>query len=198
MRNKVYIFTGLTSSCMIIHLYVMMPNIGLLTAAYGISDTDFYSKLGIYMPLFGIVGGIFYSIILTRYSGKMMLGAFSVIIGSIASLAFFYYVDSLADRTLLCVASSLIGFFAFSFLFIAFELAVGQTVSDGVGDTMSCGIIVSFSSTIAFAVDLSLTLLLTKETKEATGISFVIIFANLCFALVFLILSSISDSKLAS
>ena len=198
VRNKIFVFTGLASNSMLIHLYLMTTVVGQLTAAYGISDTDFLNKMAMYMPAFGIVGGILYSIILTWYPGKMMLGAYSVNIGLIISLAFFYYVDSLANRTLLCVASSLIGFFLFPMIFIAFELAVAQTVSDGVGDTMSCGLLNCISNPLAFAIDLSLTPLLTKETPTATAITFAIMFANLGIALVFLVLSSIFSSRLES
>lgn len=95
-----------------------------MPAAFGIADTVFVNKMGMYMEVFGIIGGILFSLVLTWYPGRLMLGAYTIILGLIASLAFFLYVNTLADRTLLCVGSSAMGFFLFPMIFVAFELAV--------------------------------------------------------------------------
>ena len=181
-----------------IHLYVLTTVVGQVPTAYGIADTVFLNKMGMYMEVFGIVGGILFSIVLTWYPGRLMMGAYTIIIGLIASLAFFLYVNTLADRTLLCVATSAMGFFLFPMIFVVFEIAVEQTVKDGVGDTLSCGLINVVANFLGFIITLSLTPLLSKETEKATGKVFAICFTNLAFALFFLILGSLSqrsDSK---
>ena len=78
----------------------------------------------IFMPSVGIVGSIIYSLVLTKYPNKMMLGLYSIVIGLILSWIFFYYVDTQANRTMLCVASGAIGFFLFPLIFVCFEIAV--------------------------------------------------------------------------
>lgn len=76
------------------------------------------------MPGFGILGGIIYSLVLTWHPSKLMLGAYSINICLILSWALFYYVTTIASKTWLCVASSIIGFFLFPIIFVSFELAV--------------------------------------------------------------------------
>jgi len=166
-----------------------------LPAAYGIADTAFVNKIGTLLEVFGILGGILYSVVLTWYPGKLIFGAYSYTIGLIVTLAFYYYVATLGDRTWLSVASSSIGFFLFPFIFVAFEIAVEQTAQDGVGDTLSCGLINVLANTVGFVLVLSLTPLLTKESEGATGATFAILFANLGLALVFLILGSVFTAK---
>ena len=77
-----------------------------------------------YLPGFGIVGGVLYSVVLTCYPAGQMLGAYSINVGLILTWGFFYYVNTLADETLLCLASGAIGFFMFPILQVSFELAV--------------------------------------------------------------------------
>lgn len=62
--------------------------------AYGISDDNFDTKMTVFNPSAGIIGGILYSLVLTKYPKKMMLGAYTINIGLIFSWAFFYYVDT--------------------------------------------------------------------------------------------------------
>ena len=193
MGNKTYVLTSLSSVFLFVHLYAMTTVIGELPAAYGIADTVFLNKMGMYMELFGIIGGILFSIVLTWYPKGLMFGEYVITIGMIISLAFFLLCNYLADRTLLCVGSSAIGFFLFPMIFVSFELAVSQTVEDGVGDTFSCGLINMLANLLGFTLTLSLTPLLNKETKGATGTVFIILFVNLALGLVFLVLGSISS-----
>ena len=80
--------------------------------------------MGMFMEVFGIVGGILFSLLLTWYPKKLMLGAYIITIGLIVSLGFFYYFNTLENRGLLCFGSSAMGFFLFPMIFVAFELAV--------------------------------------------------------------------------
>lgn len=56
------------------------------------------------------------------------------------------------------------GFFLLPILFVAYELAVMQTASDGVGDTMSCGLINLTANFLGFLIAIALTPALGKET----------------------------------
>ena len=93
------------------------------------------------------------------------------------------------------MASAAVGFFLCPLVFVSFELAVEQTSADGVGDTMSCGLINITSLILSFIIDLSLTPLLTKESKLATGITFALLMAILVIALIFLIIGSVLYPK---
>ena len=124
MRNKTYLYTALCSTCLCIHFQILPTFIGQLTPAYGIDDLDFDNKMGTYMPAFGIVGSVLYSIVLTWYPKKMMLGQYSINFGLILTWAFFYYVDTLGSKMWLCVASAAVGFFLCPVVFVSFELAV--------------------------------------------------------------------------
>ena len=95
------------------------------------------------------------------------------------------------------MASSILGFFSYAIIFVSFELAVEQTAPDGVGESMSCGLINSVAQTFAFVLDVSITPLLTAQTHRSGGIIFAILSVLLILALLFLLLASIYTSKKA-
>jgi len=88
-----------------------------------------------------------------------------------------------------------LGFFLLPILFVAYELAVEATVKDGVGETMSCGLINVTANFAGFLIAIMLQPELTKETKSQTMIVFIVLFANLGLSLVFLILGSVCEKK---
>ena len=62
---------------------------------------------------------------------------------------------------------------------------------DGVGDSMSSGLINTYANIMGFIVAIALTPALEKETKSSTTATFVVLFVNLALALLFLVFGSI-------
>ena len=67
--------------------------------------------------------------------------------------------------------------------------------SEGVGDTMSCGLINLDANFIGFVIAMAMTPLFGKETKASIGVAFILLFINLGLSFVFLILGSMSSKK---
>ena len=80
--------------------------------------------MGLYLQTAGIVGGIVFALVLTKYQEKLMWGSYIICIGSILSLGFFVVADHYANRGMLCAASACIGFFMLPMIFVGYELAV--------------------------------------------------------------------------
>ena len=89
------------------------------------------------------------------------------------------------------MACAALGFFLLPILFVAYELAVDSTAADGVGETMSCGLINVTANFFGFLVALGLQPELAKQTKSQTMIAIIALFVNLGVALFFLILGSV-------
>ena len=117
-------FTGLGTSGIIIFMYVITTIIGQLVIPYGITDQIFVTNMGLFVFAFGIFGGVIASLVLTRYPQKMMLAAYIIAFGSIASVIFFYMMNRRALKIHIYVACSAMGFFLIPILFVAYELAV--------------------------------------------------------------------------
>ena len=86
------------------------------------------------------------------------------------------------------VACAILGFFLLPILFVAYELAVEQTAPDGIGDSMSCGLINMTANILGFIIAIGLTPALSQETKESTSVTFLALFVNLAVAILFLVL----------
>ena len=71
MRNKVYFFTALSTSLVMLIMFVFNNIIGLLLIPEGITEASFANTLGIYMQAFGIVGGVIFSLVLTCYPKRL-------------------------------------------------------------------------------------------------------------------------------
>ena len=97
--------------------------------------------MGLFVFGFGIPGGIIFSMVLTCKPWLLKKAALLICITSIGSLVFFYIATTKADKTLVFIACAVLGFFLLPILFVAYELAVEATAKDGVGETMSCGLI---------------------------------------------------------
>ena len=151
--------------------------------------------MGCFCLGFGILGGITFSLILTKYTERMMLAAYIINLGCILSLGFFYIADAHVNKTLILVACSIHGFFLLPIFIVAYELAVEHMAPEGVGDTMSCGLINLDANFIGFVIAMAMTPLFGKETKATIGVAFLIMFINLGLSLVFLILGSMSSKK---
>lgn len=157
----------------------------------GIVSSAFVNDLGLFFQTFGILGGILFSLVLTCYPKRLMLSQYIIIISMMVTLGFFMYADSQASQPLLCVSISMMGFFLLAEIFVAYELAVEQTAKDGVGDTLSCGIINVTTNVISFCIALSLTPVVSKETIKSNTTSFVVLFICLGIGFIFLVLASI-------
>ena len=93
---------------------------------------------------------------------------------------------------MLIVATSILGFSTLPTFFVAYELAVEQTVEDGVTESMSCGLINTGGMFLGFVVAFSLTPALDKKTTSSVTITMIIMFAVMGAALLFLIFGSIA------
>ena len=157
LSNTPFVLTGLGTSCIIIHMYVFTTLIGQLVVPFGITDSQFTTTMGLFVLGFGILGGIVFSIVL-MYRPKWITGsAYLICIASMLFLGFFYYADKTSDRVEIEVACGVHGFFLLPILFVAYELAVMQTAEDGVGDTMSCGLINLTANFVGFVIAIALT-----------------------------------------
>ena len=195
LKNKTYMFTASCVTFVMIEMFVFTTIIGQLVIPNGILETSFVNDMGLFLQAFGCVGGIVFATVLTFYPEKFMLGAYIIMIGSILGMSFFVYADGNADRTLLCLASSFIGFFMLPMIFVGYELVVEQTKNDGVGETVSCGIINVASNLFSFLLALVLTPLVERETHQSNQLTFMILFINLLIGFMFLVLASISSCR---
>jgi len=73
------------------HMYIFTTFIGQLVAPYGVTESDFVSKMGLYLYGFGIFGGILFSIVLTYFPKKMMTAAYILCVGSLVCLSYFLF-----------------------------------------------------------------------------------------------------------
>ena len=96
----------------------------------------------------------------------MKKAAYLIGITAIGFLAFFYGATVQANETLIIVACAALGFFLLPILFVAYELAVESTTADGVGETMSCGLINVTANFFGVMVALALQPELAKQTKS--------------------------------
>ena len=151
--------------------------------------------MGLIVFGFGIPGGILFSMVLTCRPELLKASAYLICISAIGCLAFFYIAASLANKMLIFIACAVLGFMLLPILFVAYELAVAATAADGVGETMSCGLINVAANFAGFLVAIALQPELVKETKSQTMIAFIVLFANLGLSLMFLIMGSLCDKK---
>ena len=91
---------------------------------FGTTETSFVTNMGLFVFGFGVLGGIIFSIILTRYPGNLMRSAYIINILAIVSLAIFFVADRQANESMILVACGILGFFLLPILFVAYELAV--------------------------------------------------------------------------
>jgi hypothetical protein len=166
--NKEYIFTSLGTSGVIIHMYVFTTVFGQLVLPYGITEQGFVVTMGLVVFGFGILGGVINSMVLTCYPDKLMTIAYMIVISTVLTLACFNIADTEANKVAILVVCAFHGFFLLPILMVAYELAVTQTVAQGVGESMSCGLINVYANFLGFLVALSLTPALLKETKIST------------------------------
>jgi len=87
------------------------------------------------------------------------------------------------------------GFFLLPVIFVAYELAVEQTVKDGVGDSLSCGIINVATNTISFIVAFALTYEADKETIKSNDVVYSVLLANLVISVVLLVIAQFYRKK---
>ena len=80
-------------------------------------------------------------------------------------------------------------------IFVGYEVAVELTQKDGVGDTLSCGIINLTTNLISGIIYFSIVPLVNKETIRSNSFTYMILLINLTIALVLLIISSIYSKK---
>ena len=66
---------------------------------------------------------------------------------------------------------------------------------EGVGDTMSCGLINLDANFIGFVIAMAMTPLFEKETKASIRVAFILLFLNPTLSLIFLILGSLVKKK---
>ena len=190
--NKEYIFTGLGTSGIIIHMYVFTTVIGQFVAPYGITEQDFVIKMGLYVYGFGVLGGVLASFVLTCYPQKMKLAAYLVAILSTLALGAFFLSDTKANKADIEVSCGFLGFCLLPILLIAYELAVAQTAHQGVGESMSCGLINVYANFAGFVVAIALTPALEKETESSIVVTFAVLFVNLGLSILFLVCGSLS------
>lgn len=124
LKNKTYMFTASCVTFVMIEMFVFTTIIGQLVIPNGILETSFVNDMGLFLQAAGCIGGIVFATLLTFYPEKFMLGAYIINIGSIIGMSFFVYADENADRVLLCLASSFIGFFMLPMIFVGYELVV--------------------------------------------------------------------------
>ena len=150
MKNKTYIFTASCVTFVLIEVYVFTCILGYLVIPNGILETSFVNEMGLFLQIGGCIGGIIFATLLSFYHEKFMLFVYVINVGSILATGFFVFADKEANRALLCSASFTIGFFMLPMIFIGYELVVKQTRQEGVGETVSCGIINVASNLLSF------------------------------------------------
>ena len=195
ISNSLFIFTSVGTCCVIMYFYVFTTLIGQLVAPYGLTDQQFVINMGLFLFGFGILGGIVFSMFLTRYPSQMMNSALLVCSTANLFLAAFLYADTKANETSILVICALLGFFLLPILFNAYELAVEQTQHLGVGDTMSCGLINIVANFAGFLLAIGLTPALDKETKGGAWTTFIVLFINLGVGLFSLIIAKVKQSN---
>ena len=64
-KNRDFVLTGIGTSYIIIYFYVLTTVLGQIVYPYGLTDTSFTIKMGLFVYGFGIPGGILFSLVLT-------------------------------------------------------------------------------------------------------------------------------------
>ena len=88
------------------------------------------------------------------------------------------------------IASSVIGFAMLPTFFVAYELAVEQTLDDGVTESMSCGLLNTSGMFLSFVIAIAVTPSLNKQTKSSVTWTMITMFIVMAFSIIFLILGS--------
>ena len=195
MRNKTYVFSALSTSLVMLIMYVFNNIISLLLIPEGIEEEAFANTLGIWMQAFGIAGGVIFSLVLTCHPKRLNFAAYIIGIGVFVGQAFFWFADTQASKPMLIVAISILGFFLLPVIFVGYEIAVELTEADGVGDTLSCGIINVTTNFISGIVYFAIVPIVNKETIKSNTITYTILLVNLALAFIFLVFSSIYGKK---
>ena len=92
-NNKTFMFTAMSSCSVMIHMYLFTTIIGQLVYTNGLTDTAFVTTMGLYLQTAGIIGGIVFAMVLSRYPDKLYYGSYTITIGCLLSLAFFVIGD---------------------------------------------------------------------------------------------------------
>lgn len=125
--------------------------------------------LGVLLNLLGIIGSILVSIVITKYGVDYLKSNKLVAFSSLLFICLFWILISKPDWTK--VSTSLFGFFNLPIFFVAYELAVDQTSSSGLGEALPCGIINMLANGISFIIVVSLTPILSRQTKQDSQIA---------------------------
>ena len=136
--------------------------IGQVIYPYGFTEDTLVTTLGLYLQGFGILSGILAALLLTKYPKFMESAAYAIVIATTISFTLFYIATVTDNQTFLIAAVSILGFSTLPTFFVAYELAVEQTVEDGVTESMSCGLINSVGMFLSFVVAFSLIPVLNK------------------------------------
>ena len=64
-KNREFVLTGIGTSYIIIYFYVLTTVLGQIVYPYGLTDSSFTIKMGLFVYGFGIPGGILFSLVLT-------------------------------------------------------------------------------------------------------------------------------------
>lgn len=86
------------------------------------------------------------------------------------------------------ISTSLIGFVNLPIFFVAYELAVEQTKSIGLGEALPCGVINMLANGISFVIVVILTPVLASQTQKSSIIVLSVIAVTQAFSLMMILI----------
>lgn len=135
-------------------------------------NTEFASKLGFLFNGVGIVGSIFFCLIIMHLQvtiqTEIILRNACILSITITLTCFVFFAQSVMskDAQHTAIFTSLVGFFSMPVMFISYELLVSLTPT--IGEAMSCGVLNSIANISCFVALTALTPVLQIQSKLYT------------------------------
>ena len=164
--NRNYKFATLSLSLTFMFIWTFSTVVGQLISPFGMDNTEFASKLGFLFNGVGIIGSIFFCLIIMRLQvtiqTEIILKNACIIAITLSLISFVLFTQSVINKNAqqTAIFTSLIGFFSMPVMFISYELLVSLTPT--IGEAMSCGVLNSIANITCFAIVTALTPVLSQ------------------------------------
>ena len=171
-KSPDYILTLLTGSILLGTLaYGYTALIGQFMLPFGIDDVEFVSWAGVTYNFGGILGNLLASLVACKLPNKLEAVFLTVALTSTLTYIYFFVATMGASRVNIIISCLLVGIANLPVFTVSYELAVQQTMSLGIGEALSCGLINSFGNVIGWASVIGMTPLLDQVTEKNSIIS---------------------------
>ena len=162
--------------------------IGQFMLPFGIDDVSFVSWAGVAYNVGGLIGQVIASFLVCMWPKSLQLVFLIIAATSLLTFGYFFLATLVASKANIILACVLVGIANLPVYTVSYELVVQQTLSLGVGEGLSCGLINLLSNMIGWVCVLGLTPLLDKVEQRYSILSM----AGLTFGLGLSVIFTIS------